>query len=350
VQDLLNFTFVSDNLEDIKSGLQPFIIADGSAEHPQANLELSRLYGLLHSGDHCIMLADLELLKTKEVQSVPLNYFELERNLGMFGNLLGTVLGSQHTLTIHYRSFWTLLSQSYRNDIQQIIDTKHYIKPAHILRSIQLICYHWFSQKKHRVPPAPPEFTPILTQIILSTYSPPHLPPALYKLMMPKLPATPFHLNLTPSLTGSSQSSSSASSGSGSASSGSGVSALTTPTVPTPPGQVHPLPNSKIVNLNPDHALGRLEAVKLRNVIGSSTPPVLDDNTQICLSYHLRHSCWSNCRRAHAHGRTLSATERTRVEQYVRQQLATLAASHQSATQGSTQGPPQGAPTHPSSG
>jgi hypothetical protein len=99
VQDLQNFIFVSDTLDDIKTGLQPFLITDGSAEHRQANLEVSRLYGLINSGEQSLMLSDLEALKAKEVQSIPVTYFELERNLGMFGNLLGTVLGSQHQLT-----------------------------------------------------------------------------------------------------------------------------------------------------------------------------------------------------------------------------------------------------------
>jgi hypothetical protein len=33
VQDLLSFTFVGDSQEDLKSGLQPFIVADGSEEY-----------------------------------------------------------------------------------------------------------------------------------------------------------------------------------------------------------------------------------------------------------------------------------------------------------------------------
>jgi len=60
VQDLLSFTFVGDTLDDIKTGLQPFIIADGSVKHRQANLEVSRLYGLLNSGEQLLMLSDLE--------------------------------------------------------------------------------------------------------------------------------------------------------------------------------------------------------------------------------------------------------------------------------------------------
>jgi hypothetical protein len=146
VQDLLSFIFVSESTDDIKTGIQPFIIADASAEHRQANLELARMYGMLSAGEHSLLLTDLETLQAKEVQSIPLSYFELERNLGMFGNLLGAVLGSTHILTTKYREFWTLLATSYRQEIQQIIDSKRYIKPAHILWSIQLICYTWFSQ------------------------------------------------------------------------------------------------------------------------------------------------------------------------------------------------------------
>jgi hypothetical protein len=112
-QDLLNFVFVSESTVDIRTGIQPFIIADASAEHRQANLELARMYGLLSAGDHSVLLTDLQALQSKEVQSIPLTYFELERNLGMFGNLLGTVLGSTHVITEKYRDFWTLLSLSY---------------------------------------------------------------------------------------------------------------------------------------------------------------------------------------------------------------------------------------------
>jgi hypothetical protein len=60
--------------------------------------------------------------------------FELERNLGMFGNLLGPILGSSNILTTKFREFWTLLSQGYHLEIQQIIDNKRYIKPTHLLK------------------------------------------------------------------------------------------------------------------------------------------------------------------------------------------------------------------------
>jgi hypothetical protein len=149
LQDLQNFVFVGESADDIKTGLQPFIITEGSAEHHQANIDLAHTYGMLHAGDHNLLLSDLEALKAKEVQSLPLTYFELERNLGMFGNLLGTVLGTTHILMVRYREFWTSLSQAYRLEIQQVIDNKRYIKAAHILRSVQLYVSTGFTSERH---------------------------------------------------------------------------------------------------------------------------------------------------------------------------------------------------------
>jgi hypothetical protein len=136
--------FVSESPGDIKTGLQPFIIADGSAKHHLANLELSRMHLYLASGETTLLYVDLEALKAKEVTSIPLTCLKLERNLAMFGNLLGVILGCAHPITQAYQAFWVLLTQGFQSDIQQLIDVKGYVKPAHLLCSVQLVCYSWF--------------------------------------------------------------------------------------------------------------------------------------------------------------------------------------------------------------
>jgi hypothetical protein len=282
VQDLLSFIFQGDSPNDIKSGIQPFAIADGSAEHCHHNMEVARLYGLLHSGDQAVTLTDLEKLKAKEVLSIPLNNFELERNLGVFGNFLGVVLGNGHPLTTAYRLFWVWLSTGYRLDIQQIIDVKCNlcIKPAHILCSIQLICYNWFNQRRAGFQPDVPDFNYILQHLMLNTYIVPHLPLQIYQLIAPKpnlLPPVPTQPSPSPSLSGTSASGMTSTSDVASV-----VSGITLPTIgvtQSPDGQSVQRNNKRktsvIANLNPDRGLQRLLdfGPLPKELIGKDPPP-----------------------------------------------------------------------------
>jgi hypothetical protein len=319
VQDLVTFTFVGDSQDDLKTGLQPFMVADGTEEHRRSNMELARTYGLLSSGDHGILYSDLLALEAKEVRSVPLNYFELEKTLGLFGNLLGVVLGTTHALTASYRLFWNLLTKGLRNDVQFCIDNTGRIKPAHILRSIQLMCYSWFQFRKVRLQPPTINFSDILTQITLQTYVTPHLPPALFKLAHPHLKSVAGSVvgysptMATPSTTASSHSHLD------------NVSVLTTPTLlSSPTTKTQTARGSFQSNLTPDSTLQSLIPgnVKLKDIIGLEHPPLMDDGTPICMSYHMRQGCWSNCKRLASHGKQLTAAEKQRLATFALNQLA----------------------------
>jgi hypothetical protein len=238
----------------------------------------------------------------------------------MFGNLLGTVLGTNHILTTQYRAFWTLLSQGYRQELQQIIDHKRYIKPAHLLQSIQLVCYNWFSKRQAKLTPPTPDFVTILYNIVLNTYVLPNLPPTLYKLAYPK-PSNPV-----PSLISTGSSNASTSTTPTQSSSMIGMSSVTTPTLPTVTTSQQ---GSHVANINPDsHLINMVDpSIKIRDLMGNDPPPFLDNGSQLCLSFLLRHGCWSSCHRANTHTHSLSAAEHARIVAYLKKQMQKLRAN-----------------------
>jgi hypothetical protein len=294
-QDLLNFNFVGQSADDLKGGLHPFIISDGNAEHRQNNVEVARLYGLLTAGDVTCSLADLEALSAKEVKSIPVTYWELESTIGMFGNLISIILGVHHPLCVAYRQMWVLMQSQLKTDLHMALEYRSFVKPTHLLRSIQLIFYTWFTHRRARLTPPTPDFTTTLQQIIMQTYVLPALPSQLYQLVYPKK-TYQLHDTVPGSIASSASGSNSSASGGGRAA-GTVVSGLTSASgAPTPtPGRgarianLQPVPN--IVNLVPSN-------LKLKDIIGTTAPPKFDNGADMCLFFLLKNGCWSNCKRA----------------------------------------------------
>jgi len=191
--DLTTVTFAGDHQDDLKTGLQPFMAMDGSEEYRAKAQELARSYTMIAEQDVGMTYSDLANLKLpKELRSHPTNYFEFEKSLGTFGNLIGAILGDGHPLTVAYREFWDTFNAVYKEQIHFELDTHKVIKPVHLLRSIQLVVFKWFQAKKFRRTPANPPFANILDRISLRMYTNPVLPPALYQLIIPRTPP-PVH-------------------------------------------------------------------------------------------------------------------------------------------------------------
>lgn len=338
VHDLLHFNFIGDSADDIKHGFHPFLITDGNAENHQANLEVARLYGFLNSGDTSVSLADLEALQAKEERSVPLLYWELEKHLSSFGNLLGVVLGMNHPLSIAYSDMWKLLKSGLQDELHTAIEYRGYIKPMHVLRSMQLIFWTWFSHRRARLMPPNADFVTILNQILLQVYVLPRLPAPLYQLAYPK--KTPADASLLPGLitTGSASGSSSGSS-SGDASTVSGLLGSNSGASSNQPlpaggrGAFH-------ANLHPISTLTPLDKpdIKIRDIMGTTSPPKMANGTDMCLAFHLRGGCWSNCRWESNHSKQLSTDEVQRLKDYLSRRFTALAPPPT---------PPQAATTQP---
>jgi len=183
VSDLTTITFVADHPDDLKMGIQPFIVMDGSEDYHLATQEVARTYALLAERDFGLSYSDLANFNIpKELRGHPVTFYELEKRLGMFSNLLHVILGGQHTLTTNFCLFWDSFTKLYCNQLHFEINDRHIIKPVHILQSVQLICFHWFTAKKNSVTPPVPQLQDILVHISLATFQNPTLPHALYQL------------------------------------------------------------------------------------------------------------------------------------------------------------------------
>jgi hypothetical protein len=324
VQDLSTFDFSGVSEDDFETGLSPFVVADGTSAHRAANLELSREQSLLLGQESMLLYADLETIKKKSFRSVPLTYFELEKALGLFGNLLGTVLGDAHPLTVAYREFWERIIHALQDELQSKLDTKGFIKPVHILRSVHLDIQAYFEDVRRQVKPDPPNFVGILHRIRNHTYVLPRLPAPLYTLLNPN----PKH-NLQPPGHGQISTISTPSVTSSDISTISG----TIPSQAT--GALTPsMAGTWIPNSQPDDTIRSLvpKEVKLRDLIGRDPEPQTDSNRPMCLSYHLRPGCWSNCKRAYDHHRALTGPEKVRLTNFVNIQLAKLNSMKPAAT------------------
>jgi hypothetical protein len=167
----------------------------------------------------------------------------------------------------------------------------------------------------------------MIHQILMQVYVLPHLLPALYTLAYPKK-STPHHTSVdasVPGLVATGSASNSSSSGAHSSDGASTISGLTGSSAAhlIPPGGR----GAYISNLAPIASIKALDKpnVKLRDLIGTTSPPKMTDGMEMCLSYHLRGGCWSNCRHAKHHGLPLSPVEVQRLEQYITTRLAAVA-------------------------
>ncbi|KAL7573999.1 hypothetical protein ACA910_002000 [Epithemia clementina (nom. ined.)] len=65
-----------------------------------------------------------------------------------------------------------------------------------------------------------------------------------------------------------------------------------------------------------------IRIAQLRDHVPTTTDPGTNTTVPLCLSYHLRGSCYANCQQASTH-RTLNAGEKRRMSSFVAQHLPT---------------------------
>jgi len=104
---------------------------------------------------------------------------ELDTTLASFGDLLAVCLGTNHVLYIAYRTFWKDWQRS-RLQFSSAIDIARTLKPVHIMRRVQLELFYWFDAKRQALTPVPVEFSKIVHELHMATFTPPAVPAALF--------------------------------------------------------------------------------------------------------------------------------------------------------------------------
>ncbi len=191
---------------------------------------------------------------------------------------------------------------------------------------MQLVCHDWFEAKRSLGDPDAPNFVNILRAISLGSYVTPQLPLHLYQLVNPRTynPNPAPRLNSgPPSVAGTGTRTGSLTLTNDESTTGqSTISGLTGTTGLTTKLQRSTL----IVNDNPDAHLITLIPFnrRIKDLIGNTTPPNTDSGTPICLSFHAKGGCYSNCRRKANHSQTLNAAEKERLAIYIADRLEKL--------------------------
>jgi len=199
-----------------------------------------------------VSLADLQELRAKEVQHIPMNFLELEMTLGLFGNLMDVVLGPDHPLI-----------QEYKLHLIHNIDQCHRYSPIHIMRRLQLEIHHWFAYcHLNQEPAASMSMVQILIEIEHSAFVLPNLPRAL------------IGMTLAPMQEGNPM-------------------AMAKPEGEGESGKCKA--DTRIMNLRgPDAKLQKLLDGKwIRDVIKMPAPGN-SDGVAMCVSYHALGSCYKN--------------------------------------------------------
>jgi len=100
VNNLSTITLVADHNDDLKTGIQPFIVMDGSEEFRLASLKVAQQYMVMAEQSLGLKVSDLAQLDVpKDLRAHPTTFYGLEKSLGLYGNLIGVVLGDNHPIT-----------------------------------------------------------------------------------------------------------------------------------------------------------------------------------------------------------------------------------------------------------
>lgn len=295
---LVHLRFAGDNIDDLTEGLQPFVltIQDHGAIGFSTSLDTQQVrqqneeYDLLGSDNISTSLADARTIRTTSAAKIPQTYDHMLVMFQAYQVVLHATLGDNHPVVQAYDSFVRAYSDEllyYQGRLKALACTN---APGRLMRFIQLRMINWFRETRSTgsLPP-PPDFRTALQCMDRSETSwIPDLPLAYKVPPVPPAAPTPSYAGsvvpgtgtIPPSVAGTDSTST--------------ISQITNATkAPTSNPHRNPV-------FQPYHQ--QVQNIKLATLVkDKGAPPKNTAGIPMCLSYHLRGSCWSNCRRSKDH-------------------------------------------------
>lgn len=311
---IVNLVFYAGDLDRLDEGFHPFRTTYTSIAKSSLDRSHLQTYELL-SNDGYMTLDNIQLFKLVLKSEWPTSFLQLDTSLKIFLNVCRVILNPTHPFVVGYSLFLEVWNSAGVQLSLAELFTTNSARPAQFLRSVQLLCaVYWQSiamlpVAQARIYPAP-DFVALLNSFRVQSWVPPSLPGEL----SPGMGANPSGGG-GPSLPGSSMApggSTGGPPGSGGSNSG-GRSGNTDGDDTSGQGRtrvVNPAPNAQI------RAAMSGRRFQLRTVLRDGVRPPQSNGQELCLSYHVRFSCFSDCARNSSH-RPLNAQETTTMCRWV---------------------------------
>ena len=279
--------FWSGDLDRIDEGLHEFRTVYQSAAKASQDQSAMQTYDLL-AADGNLSLEDVKLFQHVLKSHWPTNFLQLDTTIKVYLNLLSMLVRASHPLCAAYQLFvnkWNgiTLQLSERFNATPAM-------PAQFLRSVQLrTSVYWqtissLTLNEARLHPAP-NYVELLNSLLIQTWVAPTIPGYVPTIQVREVP--------TPTSPAVQEGPAPRGAGGG---------------PPAPPGANQPPPPEqarRVENPNRDPELVRAmegRNFQIRTLFSSTVrPPRTTDGKEMCCSYHLNGSCFSNCSRRANH-------------------------------------------------
>ena len=306
--------------DDLSKGLSPFMCGFQVGTRDTAIQVRAQNFDQMLLGHMTPSLAEQQQLSTKDIP-IPTTIYELATQLACTSTVLDVALGESHPLATTIRQFMMVDWPNMEATLHTMMEDPTIILPL-LLRWLQRHMVVYFRGVSTGRPLSLPRLEQLVEIVEFQSFH--LLPPMPQRYVSANAEETPAPEQSNRRGMG-------------------------------PSGSNNRDPGERVTNTNPINQFVSAYSESGRRIadLRGAAPQTTDRSTgqavEICLSYHLRGSCYANCQRASTH-RNLSTAERRLMSTFVAQHLPATTAANNQSTNAQTSTTTSAAPTGAESG